>query len=211
MSNLTLTGLALLLFLLFASPQASAPKVFGATKKTSESREQTGTLQKMIVESGTVTINLDLYLLNGIHFAPQKSLPLQFAVAANSFFSVLVFNDSLRGAEQGSMTLLSETGVDAPGYSQLPVLLAASVKQLTVEKLAANDQFDLAVRDAKTGFTFFNVEGHQYNYNANGRLLNVVGGKLLISKEFVHALGLPTAVGVRAGKISINAVMQPIE
>ena len=211
MSKLRLTGLALLLFLLFASPQASAPKVFGATKKTSESREQTGTLQKMIVESGTVTINLDLYLLNGIHFAPQKSLPLQFAVAANSFFSVLVFNDSLRGAEQGSMTLLSETGVDAPGYSQLPVLLAASVKQLTVEKLAANDQFDLAVRDAKTGFTFFNVEGHQYNYDANGRLLNVVGGKLLISKEFVHALGLPAAVGVRAGKISINAVMQPIE
>src|SRR5215813_9089743 len=173
MSKLTLTVLALPLFLLFASPQASAPKVFGATKNTSESREQNGTLQKMIVESGTVTIDLDLKRLNGSPLSPQQPVRLQFTVAANSFFSVLVFNDSLRGAEQGSMTLVSETVIDAPGYSQLPVLLAASIKQLTVEKLAASDQFDLAVRDAKTGFTFFNVEGHQYNYDANGRLLNV--------------------------------------
>ena len=34
MSKLTLTGLALPLFLLFASPQASGPKAFGATKKS---------------------------------------------------------------------------------------------------------------------------------------------------------------------------------
>ena len=33
MSKLTLTGLALPLFLLFASPPASAPKAFGATTK----------------------------------------------------------------------------------------------------------------------------------------------------------------------------------
>ena len=32
MSKLTLTGLALPLFLLFASPPASAPNAFGATK-----------------------------------------------------------------------------------------------------------------------------------------------------------------------------------
>ncbi len=180
-------------------------------KKKAESQEQNGTLQKMIVESGSVTIDLDLNRLNGIRFAPQKPVTLQFAVAANSFFSVLVFNDSLRGTEQGSMALVSETGTGAPGYSQLPVLLAASIKQLMMEKPTANDQFDLAVRDAKTGFTFFNVEGHQYNYDANGRLLNVVGGRLLISKEFANALGLQADAGVRAGKISISAVMQPIE
>jgi len=232
MSKLPLTGLALPLFLLLASPQASAPKVFGATKKTPESQGQTGTLQKMIVQSGRITMDLDLNQLNGIRLALQKPVTLRFAVAADSFFSVLVFNSSLRGAEQGSMALVSETGVipfrqpalaqsygvsrgyggqTAPGYSQLPVLLAASIKQLTLEKLAANDQFDLAVRDAKTGFTFFNVEGHQYNYDASGQLLNVVGGRLLVSKEFAKGLGLQADAGVRAGKISISAVMQPIE
>src|SRR6476646_10195338 len=103
MSKLTLTGLALPLFLLFASPEASAPKAFGAMKKKAERQEQTGTLQKMIVESGSVTMDLDLQRLNGIRFALQKPVTLQFAVAANSFFNVLVFNDNLRGAEQGSM------------------------------------------------------------------------------------------------------------
>ena len=34
MSKITLTGLALPLFLLFASPQASGPKAFGGTKKS---------------------------------------------------------------------------------------------------------------------------------------------------------------------------------
>ena len=66
MSKLTLTGLALPLFLLFASPPASAPKAFGATKDTPESQGQTGTLQKMIVQSGSVTMQLDLNRLNGI-------------------------------------------------------------------------------------------------------------------------------------------------
>ena len=72
MSKLTLSGLALPLFLLFASPPASAPKAFGATKKNAESQGQTGTLQKMIVESGSVTMDLDLNRLNGISFAPVK-------------------------------------------------------------------------------------------------------------------------------------------
>ena len=66
MSKLTLTALVLPLFLLFASPPASAPKAFGAMKETAESQGQAGTLQKMIIESGTVTMDLDLNQLNGI-------------------------------------------------------------------------------------------------------------------------------------------------
>ena len=73
MSKLTLTGLALPLFLLFASPPASAPKAFGATKETAESQGQTGTLQKMIVESGSVTMDLDVNRLNGIGSAAGKT------------------------------------------------------------------------------------------------------------------------------------------
>src|SRR6185503_12166079 len=99
MSKLTLAGLALPLFLLFASPPASAPKAFGATKQTSESQGQTGTLQKMIVENGSVTMDLDLNRLNGISLAPVRPATLQFTVAANSFFTILVFNDLLRGPD----------------------------------------------------------------------------------------------------------------
>src|SRR6266446_19671 len=163
MSKLTLTGFALPLFLLFASPQASGPKAFGGTKKIADSQLQSGTLQKMIVENGSVTMDLDLNRLNGISPASQNFESLQFAAAANSFFTILVFNDLLRGPEPGSIAL-SPAGVNAPGYSNLPLRLAGSLKQLVIEKLPSDQPFDLAVRDAKTGFTFFNIDGHDYDY-----------------------------------------------
>src|SRR6188472_3024954 len=97
MSKLTLTGLALPLFLLFASPDASSPKAFGATKKAPEIHRQTGTLERMIVENGSVTMDLDLNRLNGISFALARPATLQFTVAADSFFTILVFNELLRG------------------------------------------------------------------------------------------------------------------
>ena len=209
MSKLTLTGLALPLFLLFASPPASAPKAFGATKETPESQGQTGTLQKMIVESGSVTMDLDVNRLNGIGSVPGRPTTLQFAVAANSFFPILVFNELLRGPEPGSMALIP-AGVNASGYS-LPAALGASLKQLAIEKLSSGEAFDLAVRDGKTGFTFFNIEGHQYDYDATGQLLSIIGGRLLISQEFATALGRPADVSAAVGRISIGAAMQPIE
>jgi hypothetical protein len=80
-----------------------------------------------------------------------------------------------------------------------------------VEKLPSAERFDLAVRDAKTGFTFFNIEGHQYDYDATGQLLSIQRGRLLISKEFANALGRPSDAGATVGKISIGATMQPVE
>ena len=65
--------------------------------------------------------------------------------------------------------------------------------------------------DAKTGFTFFNTEGHQYDYDANAQLLTITAGRLLISKEFANALGRPSEAGSVVGGISIGANMQPIE
>ena len=67
------------------------------------------------------------------------------------------------------------------------------------------------MRDAKTGFTFFNIEGHQYDYDANAQLLGITGGRLLISQEFATALGRPADVSATVGRISIGAAMQPIE
>src|SRR6266542_6476383 len=214
MSKLKLIGLALPLFLLFASPYASTPKAFGAAKKTLQGQGQSGTLQRMIVENGSVTMDLDLNRLNGISFAPARPAALQFSVAANSFFTILVFNDLLRGPDSGSMALVLQdspaAGVNAPGYS-LPAALAASLKQLVVEKLPASEAFDLAVRDSKSGFVFFNIQGHQYDYDANAQLLGITGGNLLVSKEFANAFGRPSDAGAAVGKISIGATMQPVE
>src|SRR5882724_6654401 len=206
MSKLTLTGLALPLFLLFASPQASTPKAFGGTKKVAQSQGQSGTLQKMIVQNGSVTMDLDLNRLNGIGSGLQTTVRLQFAVAANSFFSILVLNDLLRGPDHGSMALVPQNSAPA-----LPVSLGASIRQLAVEKLSSGAAFDLAVRDEKTGFVFFNVEGDQYGYDANARLLSITGGRLLVSNEFAKALGRASDAGAVAGEISIGATMEPIE
>ncbi len=215
MSKITLTGLALPLFLLFASPQASGPKAFGGTRKVVQSQEHSGTLQKMIIENGSVTMDLDLNRLNGISSASARPVALHFTVAANSFFSIVVFKDLLRGPQPGSMALIPQNpasaGLSAAGYSALPMSLTRSLKQLAIEKFLSSEASDLAVRDSKSGFVFFNVEGHQYYYDANARLLSIKGGRLLISKEFANALGRPSEAGALVGSISVGATMQPID
>ena len=226
MSKITITGFTLLLLLFLgnssgnyaaASATATAARAqFKQTTPESQPARRTldqsgaGTLQKMIVQSGSVTMQLDLNRLNGISSVAERPTTLGFVAAANSFFSVLVFNDQLRGPEPGSIALVPAAGVDALGYS-FPVALGSSLKQLVIEKLSSDQSFDLAVRDAKTGFTFFNVEGHQYDYDATGQLLSITGGRLLISKEFASALGRSADVSAAVGRISIGAAMQLIE
>src|SRR5207244_7550426 len=95
--------------------------------------------------------------------------------------------------------------------TRLPLQLNASLKQLVVEKLPSNQGADLAVRDSNTGFTFFNIEGHQYDYDPAAQSLAITNGRLLISKEFANALGRPSDAGEVVGKISVGATMQPIE
>src|SRR5882672_285933 len=101
----------------------------------------TGTFQKMIVENGSVTMDLDLNGFNGSSSLVARPVTLQFLVGANSFFPILVFNDLLRGPEPGSMALIP-AGVNAPGYSNLPATLTASLTQLVVEKLPSGQGFD---------------------------------------------------------------------
>jgi hypothetical protein len=80
----------------------------------------------MIVESGSVTLDLDLNGLNGSSSLVARPVTLHFTVAANSFFPVLVFNDLLRGPEPGSMALIPQSRVNDPGYSNLPLPLGLS-------------------------------------------------------------------------------------
>ena len=177
----------------------------GTSQNSATSRDaQTGTLEKMIVASGNVAMDLDLNRLNGSAKEPQRQT-LHFGVAPNSFFTILVFNKELRGLEGGSMGLVPK---NAAG---LPQALNASIRQLVVEKISPEEPYDIVVRDAKTGFTFFNIEGGHYDYDAHAQLLSITGGRLLVSKEFAESFGRPSDAGAVAGEISIGATMQPIE
>ena len=161
----------------------------------------------MLVARGTVAMDLDLNRLKGTGSATQGPAPdsFRFDVGPNSFFTIRVFNKVLRGPELGSMELIW-------GNSRiLPEPLNASANQLVVEKIHSSKPFDLVVRDGKTGFVFFNVEGHLYEYDAAARLLGIKGGRLLLSEELANKLGRPADAGAIVGEISITATMYPIE
>ena len=198
--KLTLTGFMLPLVLLFASPEANS-----RNPATTNSHGQSGTLQKMIVDNGNVTMQLDLNGLNGSGSLVARPVTLHFAAAPNSFFPILVFNNLLRGLEPGSIELVPQN------KTALPAALTASLNHLVVEKSGPRSRFELVVRDGRSGFVFFNVEGHQYDYDAGAQSLTIRGGRLLLSKGFANALGIPSDAGSSVGTISIGAVMQLIQ
>src|SRR2546429_2182535 len=111
----------------------------------------TGTLQKMIVENGSVTMDLDIGRLNG---AAGQTLQAQFAVGANSFFPVLVFNDQLRGPVPGSMALIpSRSG----GIPPLPPALGAPLQQPAGGKPPSRQSARLSLRASTNRVNFFNI------------------------------------------------------
>jgi hypothetical protein len=189
------------LLLLFGN--SSENSVAGSKQKSPGS--ETGILQKMIVANGSVTMEIDLNRLNGTSSPGQKLETLRFVANANSFFTILVFNDRLRAAEAGSMELMPQNTAD------LPASLNASLSRLAVEKMEWGSRFDIAIRDSKTGFVFFNVEGQVYDYDANAQSLSIKNGRLLISEEFAEKLGDRSQGGALAGNISVAATMQPIQ
>jgi hypothetical protein len=140
-----------LLFLLSNSSGHSTPQLPGKSPEAN-----TGTLEKMIVATGSVTMDLDLSRLNGVTSGKQESKreSVRFEVSPNSFFTILVFNDLFRGPEPSSMGLIGGNA------TILPAPLSASLNQLIVEKRPSEEPFELVVRDGNTGFVFFNIEGH---------------------------------------------------
>jgi hypothetical protein len=185
--------------------------------ETEPGNVDSGIRQRMIVETGSIRMELDMHVLNGLRsFADARAtlgkqpksqpLRLDFTAAPNSFFSILVFNNLLRGPESGSIALVRQTQV-----SPLPAILSASIDQLVLEKLSSDAAFDLAVRDNKTGFVFFNVAGQQYEYRPESQSLTITSGHLLLARDFAVALGRPSDAGASVGNISVGAVMQPIE
>ena len=166
--------------------------------------QPTGTLEKMIVASGSAAMDLDLNRLNGIGSATKLDT-VRFEVRPNSFFTILVFNNVLRGPTLGSMGLIPENS------ATLPAALKASSNQLVIEKIPSSDPHDIAVGDGKTGFVFFKIEGNLYDYDAAAHLLSIKDGRLLISEEFANKLGRPSQAGLIVGRISTTTTMYPIE
>ncbi len=182
----------------------------GSDKSATERKQggqdgSNGTLEKMIVASGSVAMDLDLNRLNGSGAGESKISGLRFEVERNAFFTVLVFNNELRGPLPSSMGLISQNSASLPGK------LNASHQQLMIEKLSWGGSGDLVVRDAKTGFTFFNIEGLAFDYNGSQHLLSFEMGRLVLSKEFASDLGRPSDAGVVVGQISMSATMRAIE
>src|ERR1051326_1443877 len=91
--KMTFTGFVMPVLLLFGSLNLGYAN--SATKKNQNRFGESGTLQKVIVENGSVTIQLDLNGLNGSTSLVARPVTLHFAAAPNSFFPILVFHDHL--------------------------------------------------------------------------------------------------------------------
>ena len=158
-----------------------------------------GTREKLIVASGEVAMELSLN-------AEAKPTRLRFDTERDAFFTLTTFNDELRGPMPGSsMGLLPQRS------AYLPARLANSYNQLVIEALPFGEQYELAVRDGKTGFLFFNIEGNVYEYDADSREMSVRGARLLLSPEFASELGRSDEAAKVVGNITINVKMRAIE
>ena len=166
--------------------------------------KNTGTLEKMIVANGDITVDLDMASLTGRRNLKAPGT-LHFDAENDSFFTVLVFNGELRGPEPSSMNLFPQSSVTLPGK------LSTSYQQLMLENLPWGGEHELVVRDANTGFVFFYVEGQQYEYDGSSHVLNLNSGRLVLSKEYAADLGRLAKAGSVVGKISMNVNMRTIE
>ena len=200
--KVTFTGFMLLLVLLFGSPYAAS-----RNPGTKNNSKQSGTIQKMIVENASVTMQVDLNGLNGSNSLVARPVTLQFSVAANSFFPILVFNDLLRTVQPGSMALIPSGNGGIPA---LPVQLGASAKQLVVEKLPSNPSVSPYATARQVSPFLMLKEGITITTPTHGRLALQVAGFLFRNSLLTRSVALRTP-GQSVGKISVGAAMQPIE
>lgn len=185
---------------------------YGTNKMITGSGEKprsadTGTLEKMIVSNGSATLDLDMNRIaksgRGAK-APQMN-SLRFDVENDTYFTVIVFNNELRGPLPSSMPIIPKSAAALPGT------LNRSYSQLVVENTFPGSPYEYVIRDAKSGYVFFNIEGHEYDYDANQHLLSIRGGRVLLSNEYAKELGRPADTGTIVGEINISATMRAIE
>lgn len=167
----------------------------------------TGILEKLVAVDGLVTIDLDVNRLTGKAPKSRKGTQntLRFDVSPDAFFTSIAFNDEFRGNLPGTLKLVAKNSIS------LPARLSESHKNLVVETLPWGGQYEMVIRDGKSGFIFFNVVGQVYDYVASERKLSVRGGGLLLSDEFAAELGRAGDTKTIVGTIDIKTTQTPIE
>ena len=87
MLKIILTAFLLPLLLLFDSHEGGSSNAPNAAKTSPAMQSESGTLQKMIVASGTVSMDIDLNRINGVNSTTRKLETLHFGVAPSFFLS----------------------------------------------------------------------------------------------------------------------------
>jgi hypothetical protein len=174
-----------------------------ATESASKKKD---VLEKLIIADANITFDLELEKLNSTNFDSKSSRTtrISFDALSDSFFSIKVFNNELRGPMPGTLQLVSKNS------AQLPSKLLASLNDLVLEKVAWGDH-EFVIKDGKSGLTFFNIEGHSFEYDPSDRVFSIRDGRLLVSPEFADALGRVSSAGKVVGTISLNASMRTAE
>ncbi len=166
---------------------------------------ETGTLEKMIVSKGTINMTIDMGRLSGKTGRPTET-SYKFEAEPNSFFTIFAFNNEFRGTLPSTMNIVQSE------KAEVPSALAGSFDTLMIESLPFGDsEYELGVRDSKTSFNYFDIEGQLVEYVAEGRQLTMQEGRLLLSRDFAERLGRPSDAGIVVGEINIDATMVPIE
>lgn len=168
------------------------------------SEGETGTLEKMIVARGTASINVNM---ESLYAAKTRQLrnSVSFDVEPDSYFKVLIFDGELRGTLPSSMNIKSTDTASLPGS------FASSRDQIVLESLPFGGDYELAIRDQRTGFIFFNIQGQEPSYDPATKMLSVRNGRLILSPEYAAELGRPQAAGTTVGDLSFDVSLRPLE
>lgn len=162
------------------------------------------TFEKLAAASGSVSIRVDIAALSGNRAGEAGLIDSNFRAGTESFFTAIATDEEFRGLLPSSLPLIPDGEISLPGK------LGLSAGQLIVDSSAFGSHYGLVIRDAKTGFAFFNVEGYEFVYQPHGRFLSIKGGRLLISNEYAKELGIE-ASGRVVGEISLDLSMRPLE
>ncbi|MCO6512097.1 MAG: carboxypeptidase regulatory-like domain-containing protein [Aridibacter famidurans] len=178
---------------------------FIGDSSTSAQKAETGTLERLIVSSGTVSMKLDLGRLNGDRKGAGGMSELRFDADKNALFAIVVFEDELRGPVPGELPITPN------GSAELPGKLGTGFEHLMVERSAPGSAYEFVVRDRRTWYPFFNIEGQQIKYDNGSRLLNIEGGRMLVTDRFANDLGRKAIAGTVVGEFSLSARMRQVE
>ena len=170
-------------------------------------KANTGVLKKMIVAEGVVVMDVDLNRLSRPNAGKTRSAltSMRFRIVNDSFFTVMLFNDEVRGPVPSSMEIVPEQSAALPSRTR------SISRNLMFERTEVGSPHELAVRDTNSGLLLFYVEGHEYSFEPGRDILDIHSGRLVLSYDYASELGRPSDAGAIVGAVSVRATMKPIE